>query len=93
MKLRHGFVSNSSSSSFVLDKTKCSEEQLAAIRDHVTYADENFFDFYTDRFARWDLTEKASEIRGFTWMDNFDMKEFMRKIGVPGNAVSFDGEN
>ena len=88
MKVRYGFVSNSSSSSFVLNKAMCTDEQLEAVRDHVNYAEKHFFDFDDDW---WEITEKDSEIRGFTWMDNFDMERFMERLGIPGEAVEFDG--
>lgn len=93
MKVRLGFVSNSSSSSFVLSKSRCTERQLNAIRDHITYAETHFVGFNTKAFDWWDITESKEEIRGFTWMDNFDMEAFMEKIGIPDDAVRFDGEN
>ena len=93
MKVRLGCVSNSSSSSFVLDKRRCTEEQLAAVRDHINYADDHFVGFYTSEYSAWDITEKIDELRGFTWMDNFDMKVFLDKLGIPEDAAEFDGEN
>ena len=93
MNTRLGFVSNSSSSSFVLDKTRCTPSQLDAIRNHIEFADKHFFGFYTEPHNSWDIAEKEHDMRGFTWMDNFDMQEFLEKIGVPDDAVDFDGEN
>jgi len=71
----------------------CTPEQLEALKNHIEYADAHFFDFYTGEFDRWELTEKGCEIRGFTWMDNFDMREFIEKIGIPSDAVKFEREH
>lgn len=38
MKIRSSFVSNSSSSSFVIDKTGLTEEQIWAIKNHIKVA-------------------------------------------------------
>ena len=45
MKIRNGFVSNSSSSSFVILKKYLSEEQIKKIKNHIEYCvKENLFD-------------------------------------------------
>jgi len=42
MKIRIGFVSNSSSSSFVVSKKHLSLDQINKIKKHIEYAKENF---------------------------------------------------
>ena len=79
MKARTGFVSNSSSASFILDKTKLTEEQLEAIRHHTEYVYEHFKDEiehegchhpatypYHDRFGCLDYPWAIEE--GDTWI-------------------------
>ena len=83
MKTRHGFISNSSSSSFVIrDSSILSKRQIEAIRDHGIIA----------KYDAWEIKEEFGTITGFTWMDNFDMEQYLTDIGVPSNAVEFDRE-
>jgi hypothetical protein len=87
MKTRYGFVSNSSSSSFVIHKMYLTPLQIYAIKNHIEVAPklnemgcgDNFYAYGSDR---WDITDCGDTIRGYTSMDNFDMHEFMRRIGV-----------
>jgi hypothetical protein len=91
MKIRDGFVSNSSSSSFVINKKCLTEEQLDAIRNHIEYAKNNFSDFddigYVTEGLVWSIKEKESEIYMSTSMDNFDMYTFLLKIGVDESKI------
>jgi hypothetical protein len=87
MKTRMGFVSNSSSSSFVVDKNLVTEKQLDQIRCHSEIGEEMGVE-YTD--WAWEIGETDEVIYGSTLMDNFDMEEFLGKIGVPSKAVKWD---
>ncbi len=92
MKIRARFVSNSSSSSFVLDKGQMTEEQIEAVRNHTEYAKEHFpGQFYTGEedysSAAWGVTEGASIITVSTGMNNFDMWEFSGWIHVGKEAI------
>lgn len=90
MKTRTGFVSNSSSSSFVLARNVVSEKQLGHIQDHLAYAKlKGWQQGYTSDYDAWDITVTDTEIRGYTSMDNFDMREFLDYVGVPTTAVTW----
>lgn len=84
MKLRYGFVSNSSSASFVLGKQGLSQEMIAAIRNHWDYAHEHHFACiqqpYLSPSDQWHIEETATELHGSTCMDNFDMQSFMAEL-------------
>ncbi len=83
MKIRNGFVSNSSSSSFVILKESLTEDQLEQINNHTKYARENFHQFeYTDDRESWDVYDKGKTVRLYTSMDNFDMFLFLTLIGI-----------
>ena len=79
MKKRIGFVSNSSSSSFMLKKEYASEHQLELIRNHSTKGADFGVEYSDDC---WTITENEYCIEGKTWMDNFDMDEFLTRIGI-----------
>ena len=70
MKIRTGFVSNSSSSSFVIDKDKVSDYQRRMIYDHSGKAGED----------AWSIFETETKIHGSCFMDNFSMREWLIKV-------------
>lgn len=86
MKIRKGFVSNSSSSSFIIKKEKLTEEQIEKIKNHIVVVREKkkFFDMLLDcdESDAWKIEENSFSVSGQTWMDNFDMHYFLSKIGV-----------
>jgi len=79
MKIRTGFVSNSSSCSFIIDKTKLSELQQIAIRDHIMIGSKLNIEYACEEDA-WEVREDDCYMRLSTFMDNFDMDEFLRRI-------------
>jgi hypothetical protein len=83
MKIRIGFVSNSSSSSFVIPLHYISAFQLEQIKNHGTQADGD----------AWGINVTETTVEGSTSMDNFDMHHFLYEIGVPEARVTWDGEN
>ena len=86
MKKRNGFVSNSSSSSFIIKKEDINQLQLERLLDHSIYEKYGSID------DAWiiDLGDENSKyIIGSTGMDNFDMSSFCFDNGIP---VKFFGD-
>lgn len=96
MKIRDGFVSNSSSSSFFLRKKNLTKEQIDGIHNHIKIAeklaierniekDRYGYDFYgcLSSMCRWDIKEATSFIYCSTSMNNFDLDEFIiKELGI-----------
>ena len=88
MKFRTGFISNSSSSSFVVSKKVLTEEQLDAIKNHIEYSLKNFPHIpFAERGQKWDVIETDEDITVRTIMDNFDMYEFLLALGIEDNNI------
>jgi hypothetical protein len=79
MKTRDGFVTNSSSSSFVVSKKGLSLLESWAIYNHIEVA-RNVAGIEESDEAAWEIEEDADSIRGFTYMDTFDMHWFLAEI-------------
>lgn len=91
MKIRNGFVSNSSSSSFIIRLDAISGAQLEMIKEHATIAKLLKEEFYDD--DPWNIEVDGEFVRGDTFMDNFDMRHFFGLIGIPDNVVKWKGNN
>jgi hypothetical protein len=100
MKTRTGFVSNSSSASFVVSRSALTELQIALIKnhalvDHILFPNRNECDnCYCDhngiRITGWEIQDNGQHIRGDTDMDNFRMGDFLYRIGVEAH-ISHNG--
>lgn len=75
MKIRQGFVSNSSSSSFIINikESKLTQFQIDSIYDHTKYCDES---------DEWSVYEDNGTLMLFTIMNNFNMYGYLLSIGV-----------
>jgi len=97
MKIRTGFVSNSSSSSFVIEKAALTKMQRFMILDYQETA--HFLNFLCKSEGHeyleciddepWEITEDNVVIEGETMMDNFDMRHFLDQIGVNGAFIKW----
>jgi hypothetical protein len=84
MKIRNGFVSNSSSSSFIIPKSALSAAQIDKIKNYGTAGA-----LYGAPDSGWDIKEDKHTIRGSTYMDNFDMDQYLIDIGVDPEFIFF----
>ncbi len=85
MKIRIGFVSNSSSSSFAIPMRQLSLEQLCKILNHATWGTKLGIAYAES--DNWHISMENGVLYADTYMDNFDMGEFLEKIGVPQSAI------
>lgn len=86
MKVRNGFVSNSSSSSFIISKQYLYQEQIDKIRNHIEENNKVYetgevpgLDLaYDDDY--WSIDENEYNVSGSTFMDNFSMYSFFKYV-------------
>ena len=100
MKIRHGHVSNSSSSSFIIKLKDLSYEQIGKIVSHREVV-ESCFSKNQDIYFRypkdsefsdydvWKIEISKDEIKGFTAMDNLSMRDFLPAIGVDSEKINW----
>ena len=99
MKKRKGFVSNSSSSSFIINKEDITKKQKNKIINHIDEAKkmsspDNTPDGYDFKYGwedTWSVRESEDELMLSTTMDNFDMYEFLIDIGVDREDIKDEG--
>ena len=92
MKIRNGFVSNSSSASFVIKKENLTECQVEDIKNHRDVCKRYDAPSWAGEwYVEWgyDIFENDNEIWGSTNMDNFDMLYFLKCIGVEREYIDW----
>lgn len=81
MKTRLGFVSNSSSASFIVKKAGLSPSQKNIVENYVEAAAKSNDD-YKDEVEDWSMTEYQNHYEFRTSMDNFSLNEFFEIMGI-----------
>jgi len=85
MKTRTGFVSNSSSSSFIVPLDALTGKQVKKIEAHRLKAEK--VGMHIRDCDVWSIETNDNFMKGWTFMDNFSMHDFMEKIGVDMEEV------
>ena len=81
MKVRRDFVTNSSSSSFVISKRHLDDDQILAINNHISLG-KKLKMYNCDLAYEWYIDESDEYIGAYTSQDNFSMSGFLDNIGV-----------
>ena len=83
MKTRIGFVSNSSSASFVIAKGLLTPEQFKGLLDYV---------FDPTNTDGWFIIGAGEYIDGYTTMDNDAIDDLFEKLQIPEKNIRFHGD-
>jgi hypothetical protein len=102
MKIRNGFVSNSSSSSFVLLLKDITPSQLDMLQRHTQIAQAAGWAFgeypgdnevcccgWAGTKDAWEITVTDKSVKGYTVQDNFNMRAFMGRIGIASDLAKW----
>lgn len=100
MKKRNGFVSNSSSSSFIIIKDKLSNDQIDNIINHIEIAKnidiklmENGLPIKYEYYEDWNIKIDEFALWAHTSMDNFSLPQFIEEeLNIPSNNLIYIGD-
>ena len=85
-KIRAGFVSNSSSASFVISLDDLSAKQLRMITDGSSINFENFEDYEC-----WSINVNDEEVSGYTSLDNFNFYDYLvEDVKVDPSKIKYE---
>jgi hypothetical protein len=106
MKVRLGFVSNSSSASFVIKRESLSEAQIKKIYDYEKCGrlkkcreeEERCEGCVPEMFEYndfgWEISQSKDEIKGCTAIDNFDMRFYLVEVvGIQMESIKYESDN
>jgi hypothetical protein len=88
MKIRSGFVSNSSSSSFVVSLKDISARDFKHIleyRSDVSGEDAERMDYWS-----FTVDDEKEILRGFTTMDNGDLEEYLKEKDISDEKFIYE---
>ena len=100
MKIRNGFVSNSSASSFIIPLYLITDDQKQMIYDHIFLgkeADDKLKsegkELLYEYYEGWEVSEDGFSLWCRTFMDNFRLKTFVTmEVGVPEENMILFGD-
>ncbi len=88
MKIRSSFVTNSSSSSFVVDLKELTDYTISVFKNPELVADQLIptndctRDEYLEEAKEWDIRIEDGKLYGYTTMDNFDYSQIFYICGL-----------
>jgi len=87
MKIRSGFISNSSSSSFIVSLRDISANDLVKIMAYSDDSDKELRDTWNIRIDR-----KTDILSGFTSMDNDDLGNYLKKQNISTEKFTWEND-
>jgi hypothetical protein len=92
MKVRQGFVSNSSSASFVVKACCLTKAQKAILDNHIDAVKALGEDYeYSDCIGEWSVSyyDHEDEYHCDTYIDNFRFWRFLEDLGIKCSEVDY----